>query len=73
MEEFNTAEECRLAGRQDSVLDSIDGKEFMRLLQKYTASETTEEEFADLRASIPRYSIELAKSDHPKVLYRGYL
>ncbi|MBP1118894.1 MULTISPECIES: NUDIX hydrolase [Pseudomonas] len=71
VEEFNTAEECRLAGRQDSVLDSIDGKEFMRLLQKYTASETTEEEFADLRASIPRYSIELAKSDHPKVLYRG--
>ncbi|KOG02757.1 Type III effector HopAG1 [Pseudomonas syringae pv. aceris] len=54
MEQFNTAEECRLAGRQDSVLDSIDGKEFMRLLQKYTASETTEEEFADLRASIPQ-------------------
>ncbi|MBM0142532.1 NUDIX domain-containing protein [Pseudomonas cannabina pv. alisalensis] len=71
LEHFNTADEIRLAGQQNNVLDSIDGRDFMLLLQKYTASETTDEEFAILRAAIPRYSIELAESGHPKVLYRG--
>ncbi|RMN88345.1 Type III effector hopAG1, partial [Pseudomonas cannabina pv. alisalensis] len=39
LEHFNTADEIRLAGQQNNVLDSIDGRDFMLLLQKYTASE----------------------------------
>ncbi|EGH06702.1 hypothetical protein BKM20_24395 [Pseudomonas avellanae] len=71
LDHFDTVDELRLAGRQDSVLKSIDGREFMLLLQKYTAAETTDEELAILRAAIPRYSIDLAKPDQTKVLYRG--
>ncbi|KPZ14710.1 Type III effector hopAG1 [Pseudomonas syringae pv. viburni] len=71
LEHFNTADEYRLARQQGGVLKSIDGREFMLLLQKYTAAETTDEEFADLRAAIPRYSIDLAEPGQTKVLYRG--
>ncbi len=71
LEHFNTADEYRLARHQGGVLKSIDGREFMLLLQKYTAAETTDEEFADLRAAIPRYSIDLAEPGQTKVLYRG--
>ncbi len=71
LEHFNTADEYRLARQQGGVLKSIDGREFMLLLQKYTAAETSDEEFADLRAAIPRYSIDLAEPGQTKVLYRG--
>ncbi|KPZ27403.1 NUDIX hydrolase [Pseudomonas coronafaciens] len=68
---FNTADEHHLADRQHAVLQSIEGNKFMRVLQKYTAAETTNTEFAFLRDAIPRYSIELAKPCCHKVLYRG--
>ncbi|WP_122377108.1 NUDIX hydrolase [Pseudomonas caricapapayae] len=68
---FDTHDERHLANRQNNVLESIDGRDFMLLLQKYTAAETTNEEFAVLRAAIPRYSIELAEPGRSKLLYRG--